>query len=287
MKKLLTGIAVALFAGALAVPASASVDAIVWVNVTKMVDINENINKLKDVDVDVFFDNDLIEGAAEALSLVNQENVDNFADVILDGEEGVADDALNALIEGGDVGGSISGNNGITQVNQDVGVGANQGNLVALAVTNAVTSFADAQSTVDQRNQRNMAILDGPFTPDNPERTAVITDSVNGNIGITQVNQNAGNWVNQANAASVALGDAEGAVLALADAFLGQVNSGNVVDAFVTTKQNDLLNSVNGNTGITSVNQATGNNINQGTAISFSGIAALGLGGNVSSVPSP
>jgi hypothetical protein len=280
MKKLLTVIAVALFAGALAVPASANVDALVYVNIEKNVNIFENINKWKDVDVDVYFDNDLIDGAAEATSLINQENIQNIADVLMDGDDGFADDALDASIDSG----SVSGNNGITQVNQDVGVGANQGNVLSLAVTNAETSFADAQSTVDQKNVQNSALLVGPFTPDHPERTAVISDSVNGNIGITQVNQNAGNWVNQANAASVALGDSGGAILALADAFLGQVNSGNFVDAFITTKQNDILNSVNGNSGVTMVNQASGNNINQGTAISYAGIAALGLSGNPSQV---
>jgi hypothetical protein len=281
MKKLLTGIAVALFAGALAVPASANVDAVVFVNITKNVSIFENITKFKDVFVDVDFV-EFADGAAEALALVNQENLENFADVDMsDGESGFAIDGLDASIDTG----SVSNNVGITQVNQDVGVGANQANVVAVAVTDAEASVADAQSTVDQRNLDNEVLLTGPFILDDPERTAVISDSVNGNNGITQVNQNAGNWNNQANTAAVALGEADGAILALADAFLGQENTGNTVDAFTTIKTDVISGSVNGNTGITNVNQTTGNMNNQGVAISFSGIAALGLGGNPANIP--
>lgn len=280
MKKLLTGIAVALFACALAVPASAEVNALVFVNVTKDVQIFENIFKFKQVSIDVEF-NEFPTGAAEALALVNQENTVNTANVDMDAG-GFAVDSLDALIQD-----SVNGNVGVTQVNQDVGVGVNQGNVLALAVTDADFSFADAQSAVDQVNAGNVAILTGPFTPNDPERTAKIIGSVNGNQGVTQVNQNAGNWVNQANAASVALGDNSdggGAILALSDAFLGQVNSGNLVDAFTTGKGDVIDGSIIGNSGITSVNQAAGNNINQGTAISFAGIAALGLGGNVANV---
>jgi hypothetical protein len=266
MKKLLTGIAVALFAGALAVPASANVDAVVFVNITKNVSIFENITKFKDVFVDVDFV-EFADGAAEALALVNQENLENFADVDMsDGESGFAIDGLDASIDTG----SVSNNVGITQVNQDVGVGANQANVVAVAVTDAEASVADAQSTVDQRNLDNEVLLTGPFILDDPERTAVISDSVNGNNGITQVNQNAGNW---------------NKILALADAFLGQENTGNTVDAFTTIKTDVISGSVNGNTGITNVNQTTGNMNNQGVAISFSGIAALGLGGNPANIP--
>lgn len=283
MKKLLTGLAVALFACALALPAWAEVDARADVRVSKDVRIVEFIGKLKVVLIGVLF-LEQADGAAESLALVNQENEDNTADVDLDTEEGFAEDSLDALIKDGDVGGSISGNAGITQVNQDVGVGANQANVAVVAVTDATSSIVDAQSAVDQRNNDNDVDMRGPFDLEDPARTAKIINSVNGNRGITQVNQNAGNWSNQANALALALGD-DGAILALSDAFLGQENTDNRVTAFTTVKTSIITGSVNSNTGVTSVNQNSGNMNNQGTTISFAGITGLGLNGNVSQLP--
>jgi hypothetical protein len=284
MKKLLAGLAVALFACALAIPAWADVDARVDVRVSKDVRIVEFIGKLKFVLIGVLF-LEQADGAAESLALVNQENEDNDAEVDLDTDEGFAEDSLDALIKDGDVGGSISGNKGITQVNQDVGVGPNQANVAVVAVTDAATSVVDAQSAMDQRNRHNDVDLRGPFDTENPAWTAKIINSVNGNDGITQVNQNAGYWSNQANALSVALGEEDGAILALSDAFLGQVNHGNDVEAFTTVKTNVISGSVSNNNGVTNVNQNTGNMNNQGTTISFAGITGLGLNGNVSQLP--
>lgn len=284
MKKLLTGLAVALFACALALPAWAEVDLRADVRVSKDVRIIELIGKLKVVLIGVLFF-ERADGAAESLALVNQENFDNDAEVDMDTAEGFAEDSLDALIKDGDVGGSISGNQGITQVNQDVGVGVNQANVAVVAVTDASTSIAHAQSAVDQYNNSNEVDLRGPFDLDDPARTAKIINSVNGNVGITQVNQNAGNWSNQANALAIAIGDDDGAILALSDAFLGQENTNNEVDAFTTVKTSVITGSVNQNSGVTNVNQNTGNMNNQATTISFAGIAGLGLNGNVTKVP--
>jgi hypothetical protein len=185
---------------------------------------------------------------------------------------------------------SVNKNKGITQFNQDVGNFANQMNVVSLAV-NKTGGFSDANASAQQNN--------GPSTTVNSTevvKTATILSSVNGNSGITMVNQNAGNFNNQANVASIAVsgtgangavvvdglkggtpgsGDPGGNILALSEADLGQSNRGTSTTErnvrVISFKDSLIDKSVNGNTGITAVNQAAGNFNNQATVISLSG----------------
>ena len=85
------------------------------------------------------------------------------------------------------------------------------------------------------------------------------------------VNQNVGNMNNQLNALSLAAGlEAD---FALADAFLGQFNTQNIVSEFQTIRTATITNSVNHNIGVTNVNQVTGNMNNQAAVVSFAGSA--------------
>lgn len=230
----------------------------------KDVRVIELVAKLK---VAIVFSGALIapDGAAESDLVAQQDNIDN--DVDHTGGE-VQDDGNIDL--DADISESVTFNNGITQLNQDVGNYVNQGNVLSVAVSTATTVFADSNASVTQRVDDSDVDTNGTFEEANPEKDADITDSVNDNTGITMVNQNAGNTTNQINAVSLAI--AQGGIVALAEADLGQFNSDNTVDDFSTFKFTDLTNSANRNTGITTINQNTGHMNNQGTVISFSGV---------------
>lgn len=210
------------------------------------------------------------DGAAEAEAVVNQTNDGNTVDQdTLVGGVGLPwNVTLRAAIRG-----AINGNTGIVQVNQDVGNMVNQGNVLALALTTSASSFADSQASAQQNTTTNNSALREASPPDTPQRTTLISESINRNTGITMVNQNSGNMNNQLNAAAIAIG--RNAVVALSETDLGQFNTGNKVGDNNTHKQDLIINSVNGNTGITAVNQSTGSHNNQATVISFSGVASF------------
>lgn len=103
-----------------------------------------------------------------------------------------------------------------------------------------------------------------------PDKTALIENSINTNSGIVGVNQNAGNNNNQANGVAIAVGF--GSHVALAEADLGQYNAWNILYAFETLHVNTISNSIKGNTGTVTVNQTTGSNNNQGSMIAMSAL---------------
>jgi hypothetical protein len=116
----------------------------------------------------------------------------------------VIDSVFDALIDG-----SITGNAGVTQVNQDAGNMNNQTNAVALAANPAVdptsgfpltgtgVTVALSEAALGQENSgHNIADT-------NNIKTATIVDSISDNHGITQVNQSVGMFANQANVVSV------------------------------------------------------------------------------------
>lgn len=259
MTKRLLAVACALVLGALAMPAYADVN--VFADITKDKDINVHENvfifKFPFVFVILF---ERLDGVAEATALVNQTNFWNRVDHDRD------DIHLSASIDG-----SVKSNTGIVQVNQDVGNMVNQGNTVSVAVT-STNSWVNTQAEVDQKNFRNSVVETGKATSGIVDRSASITGSVNSNTGIVQVNQNAGMMNNQANTASVGVG--QGAFVALTEAALGQVNANNDVKSINTLRLDTIKDSVNGNTGIVSVNQTTGNMNNQGVAVSVGLTAA-------------
>jgi hypothetical protein len=244
----------------------------VFVTVVKDKDvfIVERLDKFKTVTIRVFGEF-FPDGAAEAEAIANVRNEDNRVDDnVPPGEGGTSTNfgiERDALIEG-----SVNDNTGIVGVNQDVGNMVNQANVVAIAVTDTSTAFADAQAAVDQVNQRNSSRQEEVLDVNNPDRTATILGSVNNNSGIIGVNQNSGNMNNQTNAVALAVGI--GSQVALAESVLGQVNTGNTVLEVETLKENRIAESINTNTGIVGVNQSSGNMNNQASAVSFSAITS-------------
>ena len=290
MRKLIyTTLGPALLALALitmATPGKADVSVIV--EFTKSVDIivNELIEKEKNVFIDVVAEFDL-DGAAEAQAVVNATNDNNSVDGSGDftgNDEADFEIFLTAIIDN-----SINDNSGIVGVNQENGNMINQGNVVSLSVTGraggteeiptAESSIAHSQAEVEQLNFAN-TVFDSEFLPEStngpnftePNKVAGIRDSVNNNAGIVGVNQGNGNMANQHNVVSMAIGFF--AAVALSEAALGQENSGNTVTEIETVKRAVILRSVNGNSGIVSLNQDNGNMNNQAHVVSFSALTS-------------
>lgn len=274
------GLPVAFALGTLAAPASADVFVTATVTKNKDVTVTETITKTKDVTVNVTFDEELT-GAAEALAVANITNTGN----VVDDARGDPEDSLNpfGLDFAARIVGSVNDNSGVVHFNQDVGSMVNQGNSLALAAVGpsgeeGSGSFTDSQAAVDQVNTDNQSrwVEDIGSDPANPiltpHKVTVIRDSINGNSGVIGVNQNAGDMNNQTNAVSLAVGiDAR---LALSEGMLGQVNSGNHVDEVETIRDERIVNSGTGNSGVVSVNQSSGNMNNQGSVVAFSALTS-------------
>lgn len=212
---------------------------------------------------------------AESEVVVNQRNQDNSACENCAEKEDLID--LSA-----------SDNTGITSINQSAGSMNNQGTAIAFSIDvgggvppddpddpdPVNTGFAEAVAVAEQINFANDV-----NTVNILFRNAIISDSGNNNAGVLYINQAAGNINNQTNALSVAVSLVPG--IALADAALGQLNSGNTVseDTDGTGSQGGFVNklasiggtggSFNGNTGIIGVNQTAGNMANQANVVSL------------------
>lgn len=264
-KTILMASAAALALGFASSSAFADVNLLVNVNKDKLVDINELVNVNKDVDIVVDVDVEATK-AAEAGSIVNQTNNNNVV-------------CENCAEKFDHIADSINENSGVTSVNQASGNNNNQGNVLTAAVDVGVPGedpppppqaeepapggFAHAQGHVDQKNNTNevdsVLIL---------FRDAFITASINDNNGLTMVNQSTGQMNNQANAVTIALSLAAGGV-AMSESDLGQETTGNTSSESNVLKSAELSGSVNGNNGVTLVNQSAGNMGNQANNLSL------------------
>jgi hypothetical protein len=192
-------------------------------------------------------------------------------------------------------------NTGLTSVNQAGGNDNNQGTLVSAAVDSyrgttpttptgtpttptgtptAGQGFAHAQAEAQQTNSGNdVEAVDLTF------RNALVDHSINRNTGLAYFNQSTGNNNNQLNELSLAFSERPSGT-ALAEADLGQFNTGNRVgEGSAVSTENDpndttgihksatVTASLNNNIGVFGVNQSVGNNGNQANIVS---IAAVG-----------
>lgn len=264
-KTILMASAAALALGFASSSAFADVNLLVNVNKDKLVDINELVTVTKDIDIVVDVDVEATK-AAEAGSIVNQTNNNNVV-------------CENCAEKFDHIADSINENSGVTSVNQASGNNNNQGNVLTAAVDVGVPGedpppppqaeepvpggFAHAQGHVDQKNNTNevdsVLIL---------FRDAFITASINDNNGLTMVNQSTGQMNNQANAVTIALSLAAGGV-AMSESDLGQETTGNTSSESNVLKSAELSGSVNGNNGVTLVNQSAGNMGNQANNLSL------------------
>jgi hypothetical protein len=311
-----------LYAGAasaallVAAPAWADVFVQADIHKTKDITVTEHITIDKTINLDV--DVNIVPGkAAEATGIINQQNYDNEA---CGNCAEKADSIVNSL-----GGGASEGNTGIVNVNQSSGNMNNQGNAVSVAVDfvrpppnlppppdvpppppQAVgdPGFANSQAHVEQVNgvehDGDTSIGSGNLvdTVNLLFRDALIDSSINDNEGIVNVNQSPGSMNNQANLVSLAVSlvdpTTEGGGVALSEADLGQVNSGNAAHESDSAPETEtetngvgglvginkgavITGSIIGNTGITNVNQAAGNMANQANNVSTAAVVVGGL----------
>jgi hypothetical protein len=267
-KQLLASAALLLGAVAFSAPSSADVFVTATATLDKDVTVTETLTITKNVTITV--DSPVFTGssAAESVSVINQANSGNVITHI----SGTLGDRLYADLLA-QINGSVNANVGITQVNQDVGASNNQQNSVSAAVSVSGAFFAESAIEAEQYTTGNRTISDGTatfnFDTSHATKAAFIAGSINLNVGITQVNQNAGAASNQLNAVDLGIG--ANSAVALSEAALGQTNSGNHVDEVATVKVSSIAGSVIRNVGITMVNQNSGNMNNQGTTISIAG----------------
>lgn len=250
-------------------PATADVFVTAVINKDKDVDVDERIFIEKDVDIDVRVEAEP-EGAAEAQAIVNATNNDNTSDSV----EGVTPFDVELDTEVID---SVNENTGVVGLNTSSGSNVNQGNVVSIATSQSGSSFTNAQAEVDQRNEDNRmrqiedidagAVVDIDPELVDTDTTVVVSGSVTGNAGVVGVNANSGFNNNQHNVLALAVGP--GGLVALSEAALGQVNSGNQIEAIEVIKVDRIENSVNSNSGHVGVNVSAGSNNNQASASSF------------------
>lgn len=248
------------------------------------IDLTTNIDKSVDVTVEAAGSTT---GSAQSLALVNATIADSTVDAgaenegAFEGDPNDQDIDKEVLLTD-----SVNVNTGIVQLNQDAGNISNQGNIVSAAIvfgdpeTDSTTTISEAYA--DQKITRSDTThLEGRDNlPDDitdlaafeTDLAATISGSVVGNTGIVHVNQNVGNFNNQHNILSAAIGT--NALVALSDAGLGQELTGNSVTDVNTVKAGIITASVNGNTGVVNVNQATGHFNNQATVVSISALSS-------------
>lgn len=244
-----------------AAPAAADVFVNATVDKTKDKTVVERLTKNKRIELAVRVD-DVAEKFAESMAIVNQRNDNNEA-------------CENCAEKVDVIRGSVNGNEGITTLNQASGNMNNQGNAISVSSDAEIpddpapdpdpqgnTGFAESQASASQFNNSNaIDSINILF------RDSIIRDSVNNNVGVTYVNQAAGQMNSQANLLSVAFSAAPG--VALSEADLGQFNSGNTVFESDVDKRAIIASSVRGNEGITGVNQSSGNMANQANVSSI------------------
>jgi hypothetical protein len=152
---------------------------------------------------------------------------------------------------------SINANNGVVGVNQSPGNLNNQANLSAMAV------IAGDKQLIEANGFGVQASLFNEIFADRSRNTNTITGSISDNNGIVGVNQSSGNINNQFNSAALAAGLDDVTNGALGECTLKQVNADSFLVHVAVVRTDTISGSINGNAGIVSVNQASGDLVNQ------------------------
>jgi hypothetical protein len=288
-----------------AAPALADVDVFATIDKTKDVTVTETIDIFKQVDLEAFV-TIVTDKAAESHALLNQRNqrneaCTNCAEKVAELVNGTGNDN-SGILTINNVAGNMNNQGNAIAVSVDF-AGQRPGNGVPPnGQATGTFGFAEAQAAASQYNggvpDPNATNGGAPSSEDGNLidaqnlifRDALISDSLNNNSGVVAVNNSAGNLNNQGNVLSIAFSLAPEGV-ALAESDLGQFNSWNRVfesdtetqdDAGNTVplgiginKQANITGSINGNTGVLGVNNASGNMANQANVFSVALVQTL------------
>lgn len=151
---------------------------------------------------------------------------------------------------------SVLNNIGITQINQDAGIGANQANIVLIAITAGAgnSNSISLASFYGEARESNNSI-----TVSNVNRSNVIQDVLSGSSGIVQINQNSGTLNQNLNAMALAIGFGNGnAAVSLTDAGLSNASSNVQYSADGSIQQSNVISGLSNFHGIAQINQTAG-----------------------------
>lgn len=225
-------------------------------------------------------------GAAEAAAVANIGHNGNYFNTPADSSSASVSGDQRIILDA-KITDAVHSNSGVISVNYDIGIMNNQGNLVSMGVTQSATAAADSQAETSQHNNGNAMTERGAWAYSNnttdgmpngalvfrSRRTATLENTVHSQTGITGLNQTSGVMNNQTNSVALAVG--LNSTVALSEAALGQAASDNSVNVSEFSYANTVTNAVRNNTGITHVNQASGNLNNQSSTIAFSATTGL------------
>ncbi len=148
-------------------------------------------------------------GFAESLAAADQRNGTPNALANRDGTYAGAGnrvDTVNVLYRDATILNSFNSNTGLAYGNQSTGHMNNQVNVLSLAFALADNGVAISESDLGQVNANNDIRESGSSNNNNYgiNKTALVSNSLNSNMGIVGVNQSVGNNANQANIVSLA-----------------------------------------------------------------------------------
>jgi len=225
-------------------------------------------------------------GAAEAAAVANIGHNGNYFNTPAD-SSGASVSGDQRIVLDAKITDAVHSNSGVISVNYDIGIMNNQGNLVSMGVTQSATAAADSQAETSQHNVDNRMTEVGDWLYTNnttdgmpngsllfrSRRTATLENTVHSQTGITGLNQTSGVANNQTNSVALAVG--LNSTVALSEAALGQATVDNKIVVGDFSYANTVTNAVRNNTGITHVNQTSGNMNNQSSTIAFSATTGL------------
>jgi hypothetical protein len=148
---------------------------------------------------------------------------------------------------------ALAGNQGIVQVNQDAGIGANQQNIVAISVAAGAGTVPVGVSILSEARYTNNTVFASNVT-----RTNVIENILDGSTGIAQINQNSGNLNRNLNALGIALGFGKGDAVFITDGTLAAASSGATFNYEGTIQSSNTISGVRNFSGIGQIAQTAG-----------------------------
>jgi hypothetical protein len=148
---------------------------------------------------------------------------------------------------------SLMGNQGIVQVNQDSGIGANQANIVAISVAAGAGTTPIGVAILSDAHYSNNTIYASNVT-----RSSVIENILDGSTGIAQINQNSGNLNRNLNALGIAIGWGTGDAVVITEGNLAAATSGATFTYEGTFKSSSSIDGVRNFSGIGQIAQTAG-----------------------------
>jgi hypothetical protein len=148
---------------------------------------------------------------------------------------------------------SLLGVRGITQINQDSGIGANQANIVTVAIGAGTGTVPVGVAIMSDAHYTNNTISAANVT-----RTNVIENILDGSSGIVQINQNSGALNRNLNALGIALGIGSGDAVLITEGNLAAATSGAQYNLSGTLQAGSTISGLRNFSGIGQIAQTAG-----------------------------